>query len=45
MRPVAQQKKSSFFGGVATMAIALALVKVIGAVYKIPIVGMLGYRR
>ncbi len=42
MRPVAQQKKSSFFGGVATMAIALALVKVIGAVYKIPIVGMLG---
>lgn len=36
------EKKSSFLGGMATMAVALAIVKVIGAVYKIPIGNILG---
>lgn len=37
-----EQKRNSFFGGMATMAVALALVKVIGAIYKIPIRSILG---
>ena len=31
------EKKNSFLGGMATMGLALVLVKIIGAVYKIPI--------
>lgn len=36
------EKKNSFLGGMATMAVALAIVKVIGMVYKIPIRRYLG---
>lgn len=39
---MAQEKKNSFLGGMATMAAALAIVKVIGAIYKIPIRNILG---
>lgn len=39
---MATEKKNSFLGGMATMAAALAVVKVIGAVYKIPIRNILG---
>ncbi len=45
MRPVEQERgerKNTFFGGMATMAVALAVVKVIGAIYKVPIRRMLG---
>ncbi len=37
-----KERKNSFLGGMATMAVALAIVKVIGAVYKIPIRNILG---
>lgn len=36
-----KEKKNSFLGGMATMGLALILVKVIGAIYKIPISGYL----
>ncbi len=39
---MAEGHKNSFFGGMATMAVALAVVKVIGAVYKVPIRNILG---
>lgn len=39
---MAKTRKNSFFGGMATMAVAIALVKVIGAIYKIPITNTLG---
>lgn len=34
---MAQEKKNTFLGGMATMGLALILVKIIGAIYKIPI--------
>jgi len=32
-----QQKKSTFFGGVATLSAGILLVKIIGAIYRIPL--------
>lgn len=37
-----QEKKSTFFGGVATMATGVIIVKIIGALYKIPLANILG---
>lgn len=37
-----EKKKGSFFGGAATLAAGIVLVKIIGAIYKIPIVDVLG---
>ncbi len=37
-----RQKKGSFFGGAAVLAMGIAIVKIIGALYKIPIVNILG---
>lgn len=39
---MAKERKNSFLGGMATMAAALVVVKIIGAVYKIPIGNILG---
>ncbi len=39
---MAQRRQNSFFGGAATLALAIALVKIIGAIFKIPIVSILG---
>lgn len=39
---MAEGHKNSFFGGAAILALGIALVKVIGAIYKIPIVNILG---
>lgn len=36
------QKKSTFFGGVAILTVGTILVKIIGALYKIPLVNILG---
>jgi stage V sporulation protein B len=36
------QQKSTFFGGAAILAAGIAIVKVIGALYKIPIANILG---
>ena len=37
-----QTRQNSFFGGAAILAAGIALVKVIGAIFKIPIVRILG---
>lgn len=37
-----QAKKSTFFGGVATLATGVVIVKLIGALYKIPLANVLG---
>lgn len=37
-----KEKKQSFLGGVATLTVAVAVVKVIGALYKIPLGNVLG---
>lgn len=37
-----QAKKSTFFGGVATLATGVVIVKLIGALYKIPLANILG---
>ncbi len=37
-----QSEKNSFFGGAAILAVGIMLVKVISAVYKIPLVNILG---
>ncbi len=37
-----QTRQNSFFGGAAILAVGIALVKVIGAIFKIPIVRILG---
>lgn len=37
-----QQKKSTFFGGVAILAAGTVIVKIIGALYKIPLANILG---
>lgn len=37
-----QAKQSTFFGGVATLAVGVILVKLIGALYKIPLANVLG---
>ena len=37
-----EEKKNTFFGGAAILAMGIAIVKVIGALYKIPIVSILG---
>ena len=37
-----QPKQNSFFGGAAILAAGILIVKVIGAIYKIPIVNVLG---
>ena len=37
-----QEKKQSFAGGVATLAAAVFIVKIIGALYKIPLGNILG---
>ena len=37
-----QAKKSTFFGGVATLGIGVIIVKLIGALYKIPLANILG---
>lgn len=39
---MAKTRKNSFFGGAATLALAIGVVKIIGALFKIPIVGILG---
>ncbi len=39
---MAQSKKQSFFGGAAILAVGIALVKVIGAVFAIPLFNILG---
>ena len=39
---MAKEKKQSFLGGVATLTAAVAVVKVIGALYKIPLGNILG---
>ncbi len=39
---MATQKKQSFFGGAAVLAIGIAVVKVIGALFKIPLANVLG---
>mgnify|MGYP004506095083 FL=1 len=39
---MAQEKKNTFFGGAAILAAGIAIVKVLGALYKIPIVSILG---
>lgn len=36
------EQKNTFFGGVAVLAVGIAIVKVIGALYKIPIANILG---
>ena len=37
-----QSKKQSFLGGAAILAAAVAVVKVIGALYKLPLNNILG---
>ena len=37
-----KEKKQSFLGGVAALTIAVALVKIIGALYRIPLGNILG---
>lgn len=37
-----QEKKSTFFGGAAILAVGIAIVKIIGALYKIPLGNVLG---
>lgn len=37
-----QAKQSTFFGGVATLAVGVVIVKLIGALYKIPLANVLG---
>ena len=37
-----QPKKQSFLHGAALLAIATAIVKVIGAIYKLPLKGIIG---
>ena len=37
-----QEKKSTFFGGAAILAAGIAIVKIIGAIYKIPLGNILG---
>ena len=37
-----EQKKSTFFGGVAILAMGVVVVKIIGALYKIPLANILG---
>ena len=37
-----QAKQSTFFGGVATLAVGVIIVKLIGALYKIPLANVLG---
>ncbi len=37
-----QAKKNTFFGGVATLATGVVIVKLIGALYKIPLANILG---
>ena len=39
---MAQSKKQSFFGGAAILAVGIALVKVIGAVFAIPLFNIVG---
>lgn len=42
MKPSASNNKNAFFGGAAVLAAGIAIVKVIGALYKIPIANILG---
>ena len=43
VRPLGnREKKSTFFGGAAILAAGIAIVKLIGAVYKIPLGNILG---
>ena len=42
MERVKTNKKQTFFGGAAVLALAIAIVKVIGAIYKIPLNLILG---
>ena len=37
-----ERKKTSFFGGAAVLAAGIVIVKILGAIYKIPIVNVLG---
>lgn len=39
---MAGNRQNSFIGGAATLALAIGVVKIIGALFKIPIVGILG---
>ncbi len=39
---MAKERKNSFFGGAAILAVGIAIVKVIGAIYKIPLTNTLG---
>ena len=39
---MAEGKKQSFFGGAAVLAAGVVAVKVIGAIYKIPLYNILG---
>ena len=36
------QKSNTFFGGAAILAVSIAIVKIIGALYKIPLGRILG---
>jgi len=42
MKPMAGAKKQSFFGGAAVLAVGVVVVKLIGAIYKIPLSNLLG---
>ena len=37
-----REKKQSFLGGAAILAAAVAIVKIIGAIYKIPLGNIIG---
>ena len=39
---IREEKKSTFFGGVAVLAMGIAIVKVLGALFKIPVGNILG---
>lgn len=39
---IREEKKSTFFGGVAVLAVGIAIVKVLGALFKIPVGNILG---
>lgn len=39
---MSKQEKKSFLGGAAVLAAAVAIVKIIGAVYKIPLGNIIG---
>ena len=39
---MATEKKQSFFGGAAVLAVGVVIVKIIGALFKIPLANILG---